>query len=878
MNKNLRSYVYTILICAILSFAVFAVAYVLLSKTHIESENTEILKTYSESALTEFDDTIIKDYNYTKQYIETIKGDINYSNEDLFNLILTRNRIDLERKFKFQTDLLFGYFNEKSYKFYLENENGEINEYPIYASGYYEYHQKNVAFYSFDIICQTINDKTEYVVYRVGDIFVYFKAHDYLNKIYRLFDGLDSTYFIIFEQTGNVNFQSNKTERTGNLKQTYIDPYNDLYNYSIISEALYDRRIDSDILKFDGVKSYFVYCPLLEGFDNDMCLGFVFKYSEVKVYNEYLNAILISLGGLSVVVVTLIVAIFGFGMYKRNQDITDYHKAYYYVKPFTIYINRNGRILRKNKSFEKNINNFDSYTNVTQFKILEKYTDTLDIIKKQDNFLVEFETDIYDDKKLIARFTPLKVFKKYVLVGNNVTKEHKEMVFNANIAQYNQVTNLPNRNILDKDIIELFRTPEFDTTYNSFVGFDLLDFNKINKLYGYESANIILRNIAAIIDQESKKIHQDFILYNIRTSYFIVYFRKVPNYNMIVSWSREIVEKLSEPIEVKDNFYVQVEPRIGVLNITQDIIDKKEPHKIYDYLTESVNRAKISRLSKVSMYNSELSIILTRDQLMEEDLKDAIKNDEFMMYFQPQFNTETNRIIGFEALLKWNNPKYIYESPEHYVTIAEKDGLIVDLGRLITNKVFDFAKRVEGTGISVSLNVSPVQLLQKGFVNDLLKSYNERHLKENTIAIEITETFLMENIHIVVDKLKILKEHGFVIHLDDFGEGYSSMLYLKDLPVDAIKIDKEFTKSMMTDKTTKVIVSKIIQIGNSLNLEVICEGVETTKQSEVLLKMGSNIIQGYLISKPVPLKDALDLIEKYNHPSIEMMSKMREDM
>ena len=254
---------------------------------------------------------------------------------------------------------------------------------------------------------------------------------------------------------------------------------------------------------------------------------------------------------------------------------------------------------------------------------------------------------------------------------------------------------------------------------------------------------------------------------------------------------------------------------------------------------------------------------------MEEDLQEAIKNDEFEMFYQPQFNVKTGKIVGVESLIRWDNPKYKNESPEKFITLAEKNGMIIELGTLIINKVFKYAKTIEDSGISVSLNVSPVQLLQSGFVYELLKSYEDYELKPGLIAIEITETFLMENKDIMISKMRLLKDKGFKIHLDDFGIGYSSMFYLKDLPVDAIKIDKEFLKYMVSDKATKAIVSKIVQLGLSLNLELIAEGVETDKQKDMLLKMGCEIIQGYLISKPINTKESYKIIKKINNYEVK---------
>ena len=285
---------------------------------------------------------------------------------------------------------------------------------------------------------------------------------------------------------------------------------------------------------------------------------------------------------------------------------------------------------------------------------------------------------------------------------------------------------------------------------------------------------------------------------------------------------------------------------------------------IYDSAYSALERAKNSRLLKTAIYNNEFGQSLSRDQLMEQDLFTAVKNREFIMFFQPQYNTRIGKIVGFEALIRWSNPKYLHEQVENYIKMAERNGLIMDIGRIVIEETFKFAKAIEDSGIHISMNVSPAQLLHSGFVNELESYYDQYQLKKGMISIEITETFLMENSADVITKLRLLKDKGFGVHLDDFGIGYSSMLYLKDLPVDTIKIDKEFIKDATSDKASRNIVTRIVQLALGLDLNLVAEGVETEKQMDFLSRIGCDVIQGYLISKPVDETGALDLIKKYN--------------
>ena len=248
---------------------------------------------------------------------------------------------------------------------------------------------------------------------------------------------------------------------------------------------------------------------------------------------------------------------------------------------------------------------------------------------------------------------------------------------------------------------------------------------------------------------------------------------------------------------------------------------------------------------------------------MNSDMVKAVENNEFKLFYQPQYDVKAKKIVGFEALIRWANPKYIGESPLKFIEMAEKNDLIIEIGKFVMDEAFKTAKQYEDQGISFSINVSPVQLLQSGFVNDLISTAEKYELKPSSVAIEITETIMMELFEDIIDKLRLIRSYGFEIHLDDFGTGYSSLLYLNSLPVNVIKIDKEFVRELK-EESTRLILSKVISMAVGLDLKVIAEGVETEKESQLIEKYGGQIIQGYLISKPVTADDVQGLIDKYN--------------
>nr|WIF89287.1 EAL domain-containing protein [Acholeplasma laidlawii] len=241
-----------------------------------------------------------------------------------------------------------------------------------------------------------------------------------------------------------------------------------------------------------------------------------------------------------------------------------------------------------------------------------------------------------------------------------------------------------------------------------------------------------------------------------------------------------------------------------------------------------------------------------------------MEKNEFQIYLQPQFDISRNKIVSFESLIRWSNPEFSNVKPQDFIKLAEESNLIVKIGLIAMEETMKLAKQLEKYNVTIAMNVSPVQMIQKGFVSlveGMLKKYD---IKPGRIAIEITETTMISSLQMISEKLKSLQKLGIDIHLDDFGMGYSSLLYLKDLPINMIKIDKGFIDHITTDKYSKAIANMVVTLSKNIGVDVIAEGVETKVQVEQLKKIGVNIIQGYYISKAIPYNEVLTLLKTYN--------------
>ena len=262
-------------------------------------------------------------------------------------------------------------------------------------------------------------------------------------------------------------------------------------------------------------------------------------------------------------------------------------------------------------------------------------------------------------------------------------------------------------------------------------------------------------------------------------------------------------------------------------------------------------------------HSPEMAARSAEKRTMENQLRRAIENEEFVLHYQPKLELQSRRIVGAEALLRWQSPELGLVAPMKFIPLLEETGLILEVGAWAISRAARDHHQWIHLGITpprVAVNVSPVQLRQDNFVSTVSAAL-AGGASPPGIDLEITETLLMENAEQNIRKLEELRERGILIAIDDFGTGYSSLSYLTRLPVQALKIDRSFIVAMSEDPDTMTLVQTIISLAHSLNLKVIAEGVETTEQSKLLRLLRCDEIQGYLISRPVPFDTFTALIE-----------------
>ena len=554
--------------------------------------------------------------------------------------------------------------------------------------------------------------------------------------------------------------------------------------------------------------------------------------------------------GIAILIVMLIILVLG--CQKSSKLLRVDRHATRATNSVIIRIDENGNIIFTNKTFKK-INKLRKMKDISEFIEVSTKGSIMNPITSNRAFecslLIEEETKYFF-------FTPLHISKSYYLVGTDITIDYLRRMHLEEMNGKNEVTHCENSLALTNKFKHILIENEFKDI--AFVEYKISKYEEIVGVFGRDNYNALLNSFLEIL----RGIYENLAIYHIDDSKFIVVY---PNNQLstVIESINVALDILRKPLAINSN-NIYVNCKIVVYNLKYTDFEDADYQNILTKIDLAMKNIADFSSKDYIVYDPAMDRVIVLTEQMEKDIVKGLKENEFKMYLQPQYNVAKERIDGFEALLRWSNPLYRDKSPQVYVELAEQRGHILDIGRFVIKESFKLAKLLEDYDIHISINVSPIQILQVGFAGEIIETAELLDLNPNNIAIEITESFLMENFMLVNEKLKLLKEKGFRIHLDDFCTGYSSMLYLKDLPVDTIKIDKEFTRYVETSKVNSNIVKTICSLASSLDLDIICEGVETEEQKDIVHKMGCDVIQGLLISKAVPFELAKELLEKHN--------------
>ena len=419
------------------------------------------------------------------------------------------------------------------------------------------------------------------------------------------------------------------------------------------------------------------------------------------------------------------------------------------------------------------------------------------------------------------------------------------------MAQYDFLTGLPNRQQLqqqlDKILVDAGRLQRRVAVIC--VGLD--DFKGINEQFSYQTGDQLLLALADRLRAHSGRLGA---LARLGGDQFALVQADIEQPYEAAELAQSILDDLEEPFAL-DHQEIRLRATIGITLFPED---GDSTEKLLQKAEQTMTLAKTRSRNRYQFYIASVDSEMRRRRELEKDLREALRRDQLFLVYQPQISYRDHRVVGVEALIRWQHPEHGLVPPDLFIPLAEQNGTIIPIGEWVLDQACRQLRDWHDQGFSdlrMAVNLSTVQLHHAELprvVNNLLQMYR---LPPRSLELEVTETGLMEDISTAAQHLLSLRRSGALIAIDDFGTGYSSLSYLKSLPLDKIKIDKSFVQDLLDDDDDATIVRAIIQLGKSLGMQVIAEGVETAEQESYIISEGCHEGQGYHYSKPLPARE-----------------------
>lgn len=427
-----------------------------------------------------------------------------------------------------------------------------------------------------------------------------------------------------------------------------------------------------------------------------------------------------------------------------------------------------------------------------------------------------------------------------------------------NRAYFDSLTELPNRNLFLDRLNQSILNAERSKKSFALLFIDLDHFKDVNDQYGHDIGDQLLKQVA-------KRINQCIRVTDLSARFsgdeFVVVLGHLYDVSSAISVANKIASKLihslSQPFQL-NNVGAYISASIGISIYPEDSATQDT---LIRYADNAMYHAKAMGKSNFQFYSKELNRIAMSQKQTENELAIAIERDEFELHYLPKWNLQTKQIEGVEALVRWKNPHKGLLYPNDFIPVAESTGQISVLDLLIARKALAQQKLWIEQGVElgiVGINISASSLKHPSFFARLKQIIVQSGVPSNKLEIEITETVMVENIEVAQVIFSELRQLGVRIALDDFGTGFSSLSYLKDFEFQTIKIDRSFVKDYATNNTSSVLLKSIVQLGRSLGVSVVAEGVETEQHQQDLLAMGCTIGQGFYLTKPLPASILVD--------------------
>ena len=420
------------------------------------------------------------------------------------------------------------------------------------------------------------------------------------------------------------------------------------------------------------------------------------------------------------------------------------------------------------------------------------------------------------------------------------------------------LTGLPNRVLFMDRLNRAMTRQQRNADYRfAVLMIDLDSFKRVNDTLGHQAGDHLLQEVASRLTHCLRGVDT---VARMGGDEFAVLLEDFQSNQEAIAITRRMLDAIRRPLTVLER-EVLVSASVGVVLQTERYTS---PNDLLRDADISMYRSKELGKNQFKVFSKSMYEHVVQTVQLENDLRHALVRNEFELFFQPVYALSGRKLRGFEALIRWNHPHRGQLAPGAFIPVAEDTGLITDIGKWVMLRgcriLAGWHRRFPGTDLSLSLNLSPKDLLQASLVPALTELLQETGLAARHIKLEITETAVMDNPEQATSKLERLQKMGFQIAMDDFGTGYSSLSYLQRLPIDILKIDRSFVQTMLENPNNLEIIKAIIGLGKILHLRIVAEGVETQEQFSTLHELGCDLAQGFFLGKPMPREQAAELI------------------
>ena len=427
-------------------------------------------------------------------------------------------------------------------------------------------------------------------------------------------------------------------------------------------------------------------------------------------------------------------------------------------------------------------------------------------------------------------------------------------------AFYDKLTGLANRLTLHDRLEQQFSRLTRHNRYCAILFIDIDHFKTINDSLGHHIGDTLLQAFAS---RTSDVIRKEDTVARLGGDEFVILLADLDvSKDNAIEKAHQVASKLhnlmKKPILIKQNL-LHISISIGINIVTPD---DKDVNNVLKNADIAMYQAKDNGRNTTYFYNHDMGKEIQRKLELSNELREAIKLNQFELYYQPIVKIDTDSIVSAEALIRWNHPTKGLIFPDDFIPFAEESHLIIEMGDFVIEQACKQYKKCAGKLDDIAINISSKQFVQPDFVEKIIEATKRNGIHPSSLKLELTESVVVDNLDEVIEKMKLLKSYGFKMAMDDFGTGYSSLSYLKNLPFDFIKIDKSFVTDMIENKDDAILIKTILTISKQFNFAVIAEGVETKEHIEFLKDLKCDFYQGYVKSKPIPANKFKKLTEE----------------